>query len=168
MKTFLIKTLWVSILLLNSLLCLVVAYSDYEKVKDLKAWQLTKATVVSATIKQERRSKGTAYCPDVNVEFVLSGVQHGSTLQISQAPCNLSSLAANKTASAYSIGNAIDVYVNPSKPSEVRLATYSLSWIFYLTSIVGALSLIAAFVLPFMRANPAVKRVAPQAARPLP
>lgn len=133
------------------LLCSLVALSSYKNVKELKSWTKTRVDVLSAVVKEERRSKGIAYCPQIDVGFELLGQQHTSKLQISEGPCSPLQHVAARTAEAYGPGKTLEAYVNPQKPSEVRLATYSASWVFYLTLVVGVLSFVGVVVIPFLR-----------------
>jgi hypothetical protein len=151
MKIFLIKSLLVFLLTMAGLLCSLVAYSNYKNVSELKTWTKMEAAVVSTIVKEERRSKGTTYCPQINVGFELLGQQHTSKLQISEGPCSPLQQFAARTAETYSAGKTLEVYVNPLKPNEVRLATYSLGWVFYLTVVVGALSFVGVIVVILLR-----------------
>lgn len=151
MKTFLIKSMLVVLFTIVGLLCSLVAFSSYKNVKELKAWTKMGVAVVSSVVQEERRSKGITYCPQINVGFELLGEQHTSKLQISEGPCSPLQQVAARTAEAYAPGKTLEAYVNPQKPSEVRLATYSLDWVFYLTLVVGVLSFVGVVVIPFLR-----------------
>lgn len=151
MKIFLIKSLLVFLFTMVGLLCSLVAYSSYKNVSELKTWTKMKVSVVSAVVKEERRSKGTTYCPQINVGFELLGQQHTSKLQISEGPCSPLQQVAARTAETYGAGKTLEVFVNPLKPSEVRLADYSLGWVFYLTLVAGVLSFVGVIVVLFLR-----------------
>lgn len=151
MKIFLIKTLLVFLLAIVGLLCSLVAYSNYKNVSQLKTWTKMEATVVSSIVNEEHRSKGTTYCPQISVGFELLGQQHTSKLKISEGPCSPLQQVTARTVETYSAGKTLEVYVNPLKPDEVRLATYSLGWGFYLTVFVGVLSFVGVVVVIFLR-----------------
>lgn len=151
MKMFLIKSLLVFLLTTVGLLCSLVAYSSYKNVIQLKTWTKMTVTVFSVAVSEEHRSKGTTYCPHINVGFEMMGQPLTSKLQITQEPCNPLKHVAVRTAEAYGVGKTLEVFVNPLKPTEVRLATYSLGWVFYMTVIVGALSFVGVIVVLFSR-----------------
>lgn len=157
MKFLFLKTLLTLLLSLVGLVLSLLAYISYKDVSELATWQRMSATITSTAIKQEFRSKGVSYCPEIHVSFTLPEAQHTSPLKISQASCAILKQSALKTIKKYKTGNTVEVFVNPSRPSEAKLTTYSLGWTFYMNSTIGPLFLIAAFLIPFIKGNPAIK-----------
>ena len=144
-------TLMTILIIVLGLGCSLMAYSNYENVSELVRWEKMQVVVISAVVEKERRSKGTTYCPHIDVGFELTGHHHISALQISQTPCSLIKEVTARTVKKYGTGKSIEAYVNPSKPSEARLTTYSLSWVFYALLSIAALSFIwVTLVLPYI------------------
>ena len=128
-----------------ALFCVLVAYSSYKKVNDLKTWQQLSATVVSSSVEQENRSKGTTYCPSVMVEYVFQGQPQTSKLDIEDGPCSPAKSSVERTLEQYGKGAVVTAFANPQKPSAVRVANYTLGTNFYLMLLL-AISLFAGVV----------------------
>jgi hypothetical protein len=149
-------------------LMLLLALASYGSTAELKNWEKTTAQVLSSDIRTSSMRGKKKYCPDIAVSYDFHGSRHQSELQIKDGPCSASSASIENLASRYSSGQQIEVFVNPKDPSEVKASDYSRSPLFYVFLVLGILSFLAAFAFLFAKANPAVKRDAPQAARPLP
>lgn len=158
MKLFLLKSLLVLLLTFVALMCLLISYTSYKNVSEIGTWKQITTTVASATTEQQQRKKGITYCPKIMVSFELGGQQYMSKLQVTDAPCSPLRETVERTVQSYAVGNAYNVYVNPSKPIEVRALTYSLGWSFYVVSIVGVLALIGVGATFFIPANKTLNR----------
>ena len=147
MKDFLRKIIMLLCSLGVTLICLFLGHRFYVEVDETKAWRKITVTVVSTAVIKEVRQKGTAYCPKIGVSFEQAGVSYTSDLEISQEPCGPIKQSIGKIANTFSVGKSLEVFVNPSKPSAVRLSTYSLGWVFYITVFCGVLMFMVAIAV---------------------
>lgn len=122
-----------------ALFSMLIAYTSYEKVDDLKTWQPLSATVTSSSIEEEHRSKGKTYCPVVNVRYVFQDREQTSRLDIEDGSCSPIQSSVEKTIKNYQHGTLVNAFVNPEKASEIRIANYTLGTIFYLMSFLSVL-----------------------------
>lgn len=113
---------------------------SYKKVKEVSDWKQLQATIVSSDIYSEHRSKGTAYCPKIKVEYYFQKKLFGSDLEIEEAPCRPIKFLVQKTLKQYSTGKNIIILVNPINSLEVRSDNYSLGFMFYLMSFLSIMS----------------------------
>jgi hypothetical protein len=142
----LLKFLLISLIVVIALFSLFVAYSSYKKVADLESWNKISATVVSAAVAQEERTKGTTYCPHVMVKYAVQGRPYSSKLDIADGPCSPMQSVVSKTIKQHSPGKVIEVFVNPVDANKVRVASYSLGVNFYLMIFVAVLLFAAAII----------------------
>ncbi len=152
----------------TGVLMLALALASYGSTAELKDWEKTTAQVLSVEVKTSSMRGKNKYCPAIKVGYDYLGARHQSELQIKDGPCSAFSASIENLVSKYSSGQRVEVFVNPKDPGEVKASNYSRSLLFYVFLVIGILSFPAAFWVLFAKANPAVKRDAPQAARPLP
>ncbi len=139
------------------------AYSSYKKVNDLKTWQPLSATVISTSIEEEHRSKGTTYCPIVKVEYAFLGQQQTSKLDIEDGPCGPIQSSVVNTIEKYKRGTVVNAFVNPEKPFAIRVANFSLGTNFYLMIFITVVGFTGVVYLWRTPANKLVNRGAKKA-----
>lgn len=149
-------------------LMLLLALASYGSTAELKNWKRTTAQVLSSDVRTSVFKGRNKYCPAITVSYDFLGGRHQSDLQIKDGPCSASYASIENLVSKYSSGQTIEVFVNPKDPNEAKASDFSRSPLFYVFLVLGVLSFPAAFWVLFAKANPAVKRDAPQASRPLP
>jgi hypothetical protein len=115
-----------------SLVSVLLAYTSYKKVADLKRWEKADATVISSKVVVDHRSKGTTYCPSVKISYKFRKQLQTSFLEIKDGPCSPIKGSINKIVAQYKPGLTVDVYVNPDQPTKSRVTTFSLGFLFYL------------------------------------
>ena len=150
------------------LLMLALALLSYASTSGLGSWEKKTAVVVSSGVSKAKHVKGASYCPDIVVSYDYSGNHHQSKLQIKDMPCSPLAFAPNKIIAGYQVGKTTEILVNPKNPIEAKANNYSRSPLFYMFLVLGLILISLALYVLFLPANKAVKRDAPQAARPLP
>jgi hypothetical protein len=140
------------------------AYSSHKKVNDLKTWQPLSATVISTSIEEEHRSKGTTYCPLVKVGYAFLGQSQTSTLEIEDGACSPIQASVVGTIEKYKQGAVVSAFVNPENPSAIRVANFSRGTNFYLMLFITALGFVGVVYLWRTPANKLVNRDAKKAA----
>lgn len=121
------------------------AYVDYAKVDELKKWQKISTVVVSTEIMEHKGSKGTSYCPKINVKYDFHGSQT-SILELENGPCRPVKSTLMSVIDKYKEGTTVVAFVNPNKHSEIRANTFSLGYKFYLLIFASCL-FIAIFIV---------------------
>jgi hypothetical protein len=154
----LIKSVLIALMSLVAIFCLLVAYTFYSNVTELKQWQKITATVVSSGIEQEQRAKGTTNCPVVLVRYNFQGKSLTSKLVIENTPCNTSKSSVLSTIKNFTPSMPIEVFVNPTNASQIRSASFSLNMYFYLMIFCAVLMLYGAVVLARSSVSPSIKR----------
>ena len=148
MKIFQPKTTLFLSSALGGFLCLMLTYHQYINATELKHWKKMHAQIVSTSVEKVTHKAGTTYCPKIYANFELLDRVHMSEVQISQESCYPIKSVSIITTHTYAVGKTIEVFVNPSNPSEVKLNTYHLASSFYLlVSTTGLMFLTAIFSL---------------------
>ena len=148
---FLFKWFVILVLLLMSAVLFILSYGNYKYVDELDKWMLVEGQVVSSRVVTFDRRRGKSHCPEISVEFEVAGRQQTSNLSLSQAPCSLTKIAAKKDATAYQIGQAIGIFVNPNDISETRVPIDSYGVWFYFSLVIGLILLGFSMFLMFVR-----------------
>ena len=139
-KKILIKLFLLFAFFLAFFVSTIGAYIDYKKVNEMKTWSQVNATIISSSIEEEYRSKGTTYCPSIIVEYILQGEVLTSKLSIESGGCRpIRTIVENKI-KLYSEGVIINTFINPKKLSEIRAANYSLGLNFYLMVFIAIIT----------------------------
>lgn len=140
------------------------AYTSHKKVNDLRTWQPLSATVISTSIEEEHRPKGTTYCPVVKIEYAFLGQQQTSKLDIEDGSCSPIHASVVNTIEKYKQGAVVNAFVNPANPSVTRVASFSLGTNFYLMLFIATLGFVGVVYLWHTPANKLVNRDAKKAA----
>lgn len=147
LRKLLVRIILASFFIFVGLIGALFAHSSYKKVNNLKTWTPVNATVISSSISKEHRRKGITYCPVINVNYVFNEQALISKIEIEDGPCSLIKASIQKTIAKFKDGKTVDAFVNPSKPSEIRIEKFSLGILFYLMVLIVIICSIAALTL---------------------
>ncbi|WP_310446073.1 DUF3592 domain-containing protein [Thiobacillus sp.] len=155
-----LKIVWkIGLILLFTVITLVsilMAYSSYKKVNDVKTWRPLNATVASSIVEQERRSRGTTYCPIVMVDYIFNGQPFNSKLEIEDGPCSPVQASVSAVVEKFKQGSTVSAVVDPNKPSVIRIAAFSLGTNFYLMLV---MAIVGIFAVGYFWRTPAEKLI---------
>ena len=71
------------------------------------------------------------------VDYVFNGQTHNSKLDIEDGPCSPIQTSVSAIVEKFKQGTTVNAVVNPSKPTVIRIAEFSLGTMFYLMLVMA-------------------------------
>ena len=113
-------------------------------------WETVEGIVKSVEVTESKRRRGTSWCPKVNYQYLINGVQYDSDLIKLTTPCSLSESGALSDIAEYKQGQVVSVYYTADEP-EKGILKIGASWLNYLTLAACVLALIIFLIALFIK-----------------
>lgn len=113
-------------------------------------WETVEGIVKSVEVTESKRSRGTSWCPKVNYQYLINGVQYDSDLIKLTTPCSSGESGALSDIAEYKQGQVVSVYYTADEP-EKGILKIGASWLDYLTLAASSLALIVFLLILFVK-----------------
>ena len=150
MRTLLIITMRALGLLGVLLFALILASQILLLSKSMETnWETVEGIVKSVEVTESKRRRGTSWCPKVNFQYLINGVQYDSDQIKLTTPCSLSEAGALSDIAEYKQGQVVSVYYTADEP-EKGILKVGASWLNYLALAASSLGLIFFLLILFV------------------
>ena len=151
MRTLLIITIRAFSLLGVLLFALILASQILLLSKSTQAnWETVEGIVKSLEVTESKQRKGTSWCPKVNFQYLINGVQYDSDQIKLTTPCSLSEAGALSDIAEYKPGQVVSVYYTADEP-EKGILKVGASWLNYLILAASGFGLIFFLIILFVK-----------------
>ena len=119
-------------------------------------WETVEGIVKSVEVTESKRRRGTSWCPKVNYQYLINGVQYDSDLIKLTTPCSSGESGESGESGAlsdiaeYKQGQVVSVYYTADEP-EKGILKIGASWLDYLTLAASSLALIVFLLILFVK-----------------